>query len=182
MTTDRQTDAQGRVLPPTSGDEVSTLLAFLDFHRETIAWKTEGLDAAALAAAHPPTTMTLGGILKHLAGVEDWWFSQVLHGNPEPPPWDAVDWRADPDWDWHSAVDDTPDELRALWRGSVDKARHLIGEALADGGLDRPARVGPHGDPPPSLRWLVVHMIEEYARHNGHVDLLREAVDGLVGE
>jgi hypothetical protein len=89
-----------------------------------------------------------------------------------------VDWA----WEWRSAAEDSPEQLHALWRDAVARSRVLVVNALADGGLDRPAeRTWPDGRAP-SLRWIVVHMIEEYARHNGHADLLRESVDGLTGE
>jgi uncharacterized damage-inducible protein DinB len=175
-------DEYGRPEPPVAGDEAATLLGFLDYHRATLAWKCAGLDAAGLRAGLAPTSMTLGGLLKHLAYVEDSWFSCRLHGNSPQPPWDTVDWRADADWDWHSAADDPPEDLRRLWQQAVDRSRRLVAEALAGGGLDQPARhVWPDGRAP-SLRWILVHMIEEYARHNGHADLLREAVDGETGE
>jgi pimeloyl-ACP methyl ester carboxylesterase len=89
---------------------------------------------------------------------------------------------ADLDWDWHSAAEDTPEQLFALWQEAVARSRSLVAEALADGGLERLARrTWPDGRAP-SLRWILVHLIEEYARHNGHADLLRESVDGLTGE
>jgi uncharacterized damage-inducible protein DinB len=175
-------DEQGRPEPPPAADETTTLLAFLDYHRATLAWKCSGLDAAGLSAAIAPSPMTLGGMLKHLAHVEDSWFSRWLHGRDRRPPWDAVDWKADPDWAWHSAADDTPEQLRALWQDAVARSRDLVAEALADGGLDRPARRAWPDGQAPSLRWILLHLIEEYARHNGHADLLRESVDGLTGE
>jgi len=89
---------------------------------------------------------------------------------------------ADPDWDWRSAAGDSPEQLFALWQDAVDRSRSLIAEALADGGLERLARLTWPDGRASSLRWILVHMIEEYARHNGHADLLREAVDGLTGE
>jgi hypothetical protein len=93
-----------------------------------------------------------------------------------------VDWSADRDWEWHSAAKDTPEQLRALWEQAVARSRSLVTEALADGGLDRLAtRTWPSGEAP-SLRWILLHMIEEYARHNGHADFLRESVDGETGE
>lgn len=164
-----------------AADETATLLGFLDFQRATLEWKCAGLDAAGLAATTGVSTMTLGGMLKHLACVEEWWCSQVLHGLPEEAPWNTVDWKADRDWDWHSAAEDTPEQLRALWEETVARSRTLVKEALADGGLDRLAR-RPLSDGTPSLRWILVHLIEEYARHNGHADLIRESVDGLTGE
>ena len=126
--------------------------------------------------------MTLGGLLKHLSFVESYWFAHRLHGRSPAAPWDTVDWSADADWDWHSAADDAPDELRSLWSDAVSRSRDLVTEALADGGLDRLAeKPWPDGSAP-SLRWIILHMIEEYARHNGHADLLRESVDGETGE
>jgi uncharacterized damage-inducible protein DinB len=175
-------DEQGRPEPPLAGDEAATLLGFLDFQRATLAWKCSGLDAAGLAATVGASSMTLGGMLKHLAHVEDSWFSRSLFGRDRQPPWDTVDWQADPDWDWHSAADDTPEQLRALWQDAVVRSRALVAEALADGGLDRLARRAWPDGRSPSLRWILVHLIEEYARHNGHADLIRESVDGLTGE
>ena len=175
-------DEHGRPEPPLAADEAATLLGFLDFQRATLAWKCSGLDAAGLRATVGVSSMTLGGLLKHPAYVEDLWFSRWLHGRDRQPPWDTVDWTADPDWDWHSAAEDSPEQLHALWRDAVSRSRALGAEALADGGLGRPARRSwPDGETP-SFRWIVVHMIEEYARHNGHADLLRESVDGVTGE
>ncbi len=175
-------DDQGRPEPPAAGDELATLTGFLDFQRATLRWKCAGLDAAGLSATTAASTMTLGGILKHLAVVEEGWFSQSLHGRELGEPWAAVDWAADRDWEWHSAADDTPDELLALWDRCVERARQDLAEALGNGGLDQLAkRPWPDGRAP-SLRWILTHMIEEYARHNGHADLLREAIDGQTGE
>jgi uncharacterized damage-inducible protein DinB len=180
--TDADVDEHGRPEPPLTADETATLLGFLDFHRATLAWKCSGLDAAGLRATVGASSMTLGGMLKHLALVEDDWFSRWLYGREPAPPWDTVDWDADPDWDWHSAAEDTPEELLALWQDAVNRSRARVAEALADGGLERlPRRRWPDGRAP-SLRWIAVHMIEEYARHNGHADLIRESVDGLTGE
>ena len=175
-------DEHGRPEPPHAGDETATLLGFLDYQRATLAWKVRGLDAAGLQAKVAASSITLGGMLKHLAYVEEWWFSERLHGRDPEPPWSTVDWDADPDWDWHSAAEDTPEQLMAIWQDAAARSRSLVAEALADGGLDRLARrTWPDGRAP-SLRWILVHMIEEYARHNGHADLIRESVDGLTGE
>jgi uncharacterized damage-inducible protein DinB len=175
-------DEQGRPEPPLSGDETATLAGFLEYQRATFAWKCGGLDAAGLAAMVGVSSMTLGGMLKHLAYVEDMWFSRFLYEQDPEPPWDTVDWDADPDWDWHSAAGDTPEQLMTLWQDAVARSRSLFTRALADGGLDQPTRrTWPDGRAP-SLRWILCHMIEEYARHNGHADLIREAVDGLTGE
>lgn len=177
------TDDHGRPEPPIDGDEAATILGFLDYQRATFAWKCAGLDAAGLRATVGVSTMTLGGMLKHLAWVEGHWFSRFLHDRELGAPWDSVDWKADPDWEWHSAASDSPEELRALWSASVAESRSFVGDALAGGGgLGQLARrTWPNGEAP-SLRWIVVHMIEEYARHNGHADLIRESVDGETGE
>jgi uncharacterized damage-inducible protein DinB len=175
-------DAHDRPEPPVTADETETLLAFLDYQRATFSWKCRDLDARGLATRIAASTMTLGGMMKHLAVVEDGWFSHSLFGRDYSPPWDGVDWESDPDWEWRTAADDTPEALRTLWEAACARSRHLVDEALAGGGLDRLAvRTWPDGRSP-SLRWIVVHMIEEYARHNGHADLLREAIDGQVGE
>jgi uncharacterized damage-inducible protein DinB len=175
-------DEQGRPKPPLRGDEVATLLGFLDYQRATLEWKASGLDQAGLGATVGVSSMTLGGMLKHMALVEDSWFSQWLYERDPRPPWDAVDWHADPGWEWHSAASDSPEELRAVWHDAVTRSRSLVREALAAGGLDQPARRSRPDGWSPSLRWILCHMIEEYARHNGHADLLRESVDGLTGE
>jgi uncharacterized damage-inducible protein DinB len=175
-------DEHGRPEPPVAADETSSILGFLDFQRATLAWKCAGLDAAGLRITVAASSMTLGGIVKHLAYVEDDWFSRWLFGDDRASPWDAVDWAADPDWDWHSAAADNPQQLRALWQAAVARSRSLTAAALRDGGLDRlAARSWPDGRSP-SLRWILLHMIEEYARHNGHADLIRESIDGLTGE
>jgi uncharacterized damage-inducible protein DinB len=175
-------DQFGRHEPPIAGDEMATLLGFLDYQRETLAWKCSGLDASGLRATVGVSTMTLGGMRKHMALVEDGWFSERLAGNSPVPPWDAVDWDAEPDWEWRTAADDTPEELAALWTDAVERSRSCVAAALAKGGLDQlsPPRAGSEWTP--SLRWILVHMIEEYARHNGHADLIRESVDGSTGE
>ena len=173
-----------RVDPPLATDEVTMLRAFLDFHRDTLRRKTAGLTSDQLNATHPPSTMTLGGMLKHLALVEDNWFSVVLLGNDDAEPWRSVDWDADRDWEWHTAAADDPAWPRSLFDESVAAADRCIDVALADGGLDRlSARESRHeGEGRFSLRWILLHMIEEYARHNGHADLIRESIDGETGE
>ncbi|MGY1620858.1 DinB family protein [Geodermatophilus sp. SYSU D00965] len=175
-------DDQGRPEPPLAGDETATLLGFLEYQRATLAWKCRGLGAVGLRATVGASAVTLGGLLEHLAYVEDDWCSRWLRGRDRLPPWDAVDWRADPGWDWHSAAEDTPEQLRQLWEDAVVRSRAAVAEALADGGLGRPTRRTWPDRRAPSLRWVLVHLIEEYARHNGHADLLREAVDGRTGE
>jgi len=172
----------GRRERPVAGNELDTLLGALDRQRFYIAWKCGQLDVAGLRTTLGPSTMTLGGLLKHLALVEDDVFSVKLYGRERQPPWNTVDWDADPDWEWHSAAGDSPEQLMSMWQEAVDRSRRLVTETLAAGGLDRLASSsGPDGRAP-SLRRLVIDMVEEYARHVGHADLIRESVDGLVGE
>jgi len=182
QSTAERVDEQGRPEPPVDGDEAATLIGFLEFQRATLAWKTAGLDAAGLAATTARSTMTLGGLLKHLALVEDYWFAERTHRRGSQLGWDPAVFEADRDWEWHSAADDPPEELRAVWQGAVARSRGLLAEALADGGLGRASSWPWEDGRAPSLRWVLCHMIEEYARHNGHADLLREAVDGRTGE
>ncbi|MCX5560840.1 DinB family protein [Streptomyces sp. NBC_00038] len=168
--------------PPVAGDEVDTLLGSMERQRRTFAWKCGGLDAAGLSATVGASTMTLGGLLKHLALVEDDYFSGRLFGRKPGSPWDTADWDATPDWEWRSAAEDTPEQLYALWEDTVARSRALTAEALADGGLDRLALRTSRDGSAPSLRRILIDMIEEYARHTGHADMIRESVDGLVGE
>ena len=173
-----------RIDPPLHGDEVTILRSFLDYHRDTLRLKCQGLSQQQLAQPLPPSDMTLGGMMKHLAIVESSWFERVFAGGEYMPPFDTVDWDADRDWEWHSAADDSPDELMGLFDDAVARADRVIDEALAKPtGVDTPSvRPTRKGDQHFSLRWILLHMIEEYARHNGHADLLRESIDGETGE
>jgi len=175
-------DDQGRPEPPLASDETETLVGFLEYQRATFAWKSSGLDAAGLKVTVGASAMTLGGMLKHLAYYEDHWFSYRMQGNERQAVWNDDDWDADPDWEWNSAAEDTPEKLRTLWQDAVSRSRELLSETLTAGGLSQPARRGWPDGRTPSVRWIVMHMIEEYARHNGHADLLRESIDGLTGE
>ena len=170
--------------PPHVGSEHEILTGFLDYQRAVLQRKVDGLDAAQLDQRLEPSTITLGGLVKHLAYVEDWWVNQVLADNPAPEPWASVDWKADGDWEWHSAVDDTPEQLRAMYDETLATSDRIIREALA-----RPDALGTLSrrtfrDPSRryNLRWILVHLIEEYARHLGHADLIRESIDGSVGD
>jgi uncharacterized damage-inducible protein DinB len=169
--------------PPIAGTE--HLVGALDRLRTTFRWKADELDADGLQAQIGSSALTIGGLLKHLAIVEDEIFTRRLSGAPIGPPWDSMnlaDIQNVEDWAFVSAVDDAPEELYALWDGAVDRSRERLEAALADGGLDQSVHLsGPDGRHA-SLRRLVCDLIEEYGRHTGHADLLREAVDGRVGE
>ncbi|WP_433891051.1 DinB family protein [Streptomyces sp. CA-111067] len=168
--------------PPVAGNEADTLIGSLERQRRTFAWKCGGLDAAGLRKTVGPSPVTLGGLLKHLALVEDDMFSRRLLGRELSPPWAVVDWDADPDWEWRTAADDSPEQLMALWEESVARSRAGVRLALEEGGPGFAGAITFRNGESPSLRRLLVDMIEEYARHVGHADLIRESVDGLVGE
>ena len=171
-------DEYGRPQMPLAGSEVETLLGFLDYRRATLAWKCAGLDDDQLRRPLHPTSMTLAGMLKHLARVEDNWFSDVV-GEGEPlEPWASMPWAAE----WESAAD-TGEHLRQLWAARVEVSRRVVAAQLeADHSPLDATHPAWGGQGHPSLRWVLVHMIEEYARHNGHADLLREALDGTTGD
>ena len=168
-----------RTDPPESGPELEQLASVLDYQRETILRKTAGLDREQLAQPHPPSSLTLGGLLNHLALVEDSWFRERFAGLPEDELWAGIDWDADPDYEFRTAGDVEPEELRRRYEQACSRSREVVTAAQS---LDQLSvgkrRNGRHFD----LRWVLLHLIEETARHAGHADLLREAIDGTVGE
>jgi hypothetical protein len=168
--------------PPVAGNEVEHLVGALERLRTTFRWKADGLDAAGLQTRIGASSLTLGGLLKHLAANEDYMFNVKFRGEPIGGPWVDNGWNDDNDWEFASAVNDKPEELYALWDGAVERSRACLAAAIADGGLDQPAHITWPNGQHASLRRLVCDLIEEYGRHTGHADLLREGVDGLVGE
>jgi uncharacterized damage-inducible protein DinB len=172
-----------RTDPPLAAAEASTLRGFLDYHRDTLRLKADGLDRERLAATHPPSTLSLGGLMKHMALVEEHWFSAILLGNELGPPWAGIDWEADPDWEFRTAAGDSPTELRRIFDKAAAASDAVLDRVISEGGLETPSvkRDRLSGEPF-SLRWILLHMIEEYARHNGHADLIRESIDGSTGE
>jgi uncharacterized damage-inducible protein DinB len=175
-------DKATRTEAPIRADELTALRGFLDYHRDTFRWKCAGLTQGQLAQPHAPSTMTLGGMMKHLALNEVGWFGSTLAGEPYPPPFTDVDWDADPDWEWRTAAEDNPEDLRALYDDCVRRADAAIDQALARDGLDALSTQESSQDGAFSTRWILLHMLEEYARHNGHADLIRESIDGMAGE
>ena len=168
--------------PSMTAGEAEMLVFALDRSRAQFAWKCGGLDAAGLRAPHPPSTMTLGSLLKHLALVEDSYVANFVTGRPLGPPWDTRDADENWAWAWRTANDDSPEHLYALWHAAVARSRAAWAGALANGGLDQPSKLTLSSGQSPNLRRFLVDVHDEYARHVGHADLLREAVDGLVGE
>ena len=168
--------------PPFVGDEHSSILGSLERLRATFAWKCADLNDEELRRRLSPSTMTLGGLLKHMAYVEEFHFSYRLLGRDFSPSFPQKTFEDDPDWEWTSANDESAETLYSLWIDSVSSSREIVNLALENGGLDqlvvRPWRDGTRI----SLRRSLFDLIEEYARHIGHADLLRESIDGRVGE
>jgi hypothetical protein len=168
--------------PPFAGSEVEHLVGALDRLRATFRWKADGLDAAGLQARIGSSSLTLGGLLKHLAFAEDYMFTVKLRGEAPGEPWDAAEGRPSGEWVFITAANDPPEVLYSLWDGAVERSRTRLQAALADGGLEQLVHMSTPDGQHASLRRLVCDLIEEYGRHTGHADLLREAVDGRGGE
>jgi hypothetical protein len=169
--------------PPLAGTEVEQILGALDRLRTTFRWKAGGLDHTGLTTRiGTMSTLTLGGLLKHLAANEDYMSNVKLLGRAIGEPWDERAWDEDEDWELTSAAADSPEHLYALYDGAVERSRARFDTFLAEHGLDGAAHVsGPDGTHA-SARRLLLDQVEEYGRHTGHADLLREQVDGVVGE
>jgi uncharacterized damage-inducible protein DinB len=163
-----------RIGPPLTSGERETLRAFLDFHRATLAMKCDDLsDEDLRRRSMPPSTLTLLGLVRHLAEVERTWFRRVINGEDIPLLWS-------PEGDYQAAYDpagSTRAEAFAAWRNEVEHARRIEREAES---LDVTA-YNPRWEEDVSLRLVMLHLIHEYARHNGHADFLREGIDGTVG-
>jgi uncharacterized damage-inducible protein DinB len=157
--------------PRPAAGERELLETFLDFHRATLLQKTDGLDEAGLRQSPVPSGTSLLGMVKHVAYVERWWFQAVFAGDSVDFPWTDED----PDADWRIEADESPADIFALYRGECARNRQIS----AASALDEVAANSSKGF---TLRWILVHMIEETARHNGHADILRELADGTVGE
>ena len=171
--------------PPIAGTEPEPLFGALDRLRTTFRWKADALDSAGLQATIGASSLTLASLLKHLAFVEAYYARLKLAGESPGAPWETVDWENNPGWDFTSAADDSPETLYALYDEAVDTSRQIYAKAVADGGLDQLVHADDDQGPNArhaSLRRLVFDLVEEYGRHTGHADLLREAIDGRVGE
>ncbi len=157
--------------PPDSAPEKEMLSAFLDYHRATLLIKVDGVSDADLRRKPTVSSMSLLGLIKHLAYVERFWFQGAFASIDVTFPWT----KDDPDADWRIEDSESTEDILALFKAEVAKSQ----EITAAGHLDAIAhREGADC----SLRWILVHMIEEVARHNGHADILRETIDGVTGE
>ena len=166
--------------PPAVGDEACTLLGSLERQRATFEWKCSGLDSEQLARRLTTSELTLGRLLKHLAYMEDINFTRDLAGDELPRPWLDVDAATRSQWVFVSADTDSSETLYQLWRDAVGRSRSAVSDALGRGGPQWTYRFGAGHEA--SVRRLLVDMIEEYARHTGHADILRESIDGRAGE
>lgn len=164
----------GRVGPPLTGSEREMLRVFLDYHRSTLAMKCQGLsDDGLRRRSMPPSTLSLLGLVRHLAEVERTWFRRVIGGEDVPLVWSD-------DFDFQVAYDaggSTRAEAFGAWHTEVEHARRIERAAESLDVTGYQARWDEHV----SLRLVMLHMIHEYARHNGHADFLREGVDGVTG-
>jgi uncharacterized damage-inducible protein DinB len=165
--------------PDPTAAERDALGQYLDYQRETILLKTEGLTRDQLARTIPTSDLTLAGLLYHLALVEESWLEGRFLGLPERQDWADVDWDADPDWEFRTAATMDPEELRQRYRDACERSRQAAASAAS---LDQPSAMRLRDGSRFTLRWVLLHLIEETARHAGHADLLREAIDGSVGE
>jgi uncharacterized damage-inducible protein DinB len=172
-------DDDSRIDPPPIASERDMLVAFLQLQRETLELKCSGLDAAHLAErAVPPSTLSLLGLVRHMAEVERGWFRRTMADEDAPPHYYTKD---DPDADFDGALadDDVVEHAFSTWRAEIAFAEDLVTNAPD---LDITGKRPDRWRGPMSLRWVLVHMIEEYARHLGHADLLRERIDGRLGQ
>ncbi|GAA3368847.1 DinB family protein [Streptomyces sannanensis] len=164
-----------RTVPSTTADERSMLEEWLDFHRETLAGKCAGLTEEQLGEASvAPSELSLLGLTRHMAEVERHWFRRILIGED---PGGIYDSEEDPDGDFHHGETDTWAEAHDTWQAEIARAREIAAGLTLDDLSTGPHRAGKTFN----LRWIYVHMIEEYARHNGHADLIRERIDGATG-
>ena len=165
--------------PSPAPNERQGLEEFLDYYRVVIRRKVIGLDSTSLNRKIAASQLTLGGILKHLSLVEESWFVEDLLNQELSEPWSSIDWAADRDWDFESAASDTPEYLLGLHARACEQSRKILA-GIDD--LDTLAARRPSSGDHVNVRWVLIHMIEEYARHAGHADLIRESIDGATGD
>jgi len=164
---------------PAGRDERALLGQFLDFQRATVLAKTEGLNREQMTRRHEPSALTLAGMLYHLAAVEEIWMEVRFLGLPMREPWAGIDFEADPEWEFRTGAELEPEELRQRYREACERSRQAAAQAAS---LDQESALAIRDGGRFTLRWVLLHLLEETARHAGHADLLREAIDGTIGE
>jgi len=164
--------------PPYAGTERETLVGYLDWYRELMIDKASGLTRDQANTRLMPSTLTLIGLIHHLAYVEHWWFHEFFKGNDALEPWASADWANSPDWELDVASELEPDQAIERYRTAFETSQRIISGTESLEQLSVMDRNGEHR----SLRWILAHMIEETARHAGHADLIRESIDGEVGD
>ena len=165
--------------PSNAPNERRGLEEFVEYFRQVVRRKVDGLTPEQLDHTVASSSLTIGGILRHLTLVEESWFVEVLQGRELGEPWSGVDWASDRDWDFESASGMTADELLADHEHACEKSREILAE-VAD--LDTLTERGNRDGEKFNVRWILIHLIEEYARHAGHADILREDIDGEIGD
>jgi len=168
--------------PPFAGTEREHVLGSLDRLRATFRWKADGLDGEQIHTAVAPSTLSVGGLLKHLAVQEDYAAQVKISGSGMPAVWDDNGWDSDDDWEFTSAAGQSPTELYSLYDAAVERSRASVRARLDECGLDGDSAVVLPDGTKASIRRILFDLLEEYGRHTGHLDLVREAVDGRVGE
>jgi uncharacterized damage-inducible protein DinB len=166
-----------RIEPPLIADERSMLDAWLDYHRATLLMKCAGLsDAQLKLRSAEPSTLSLLGLVRHMTEVERGWFRRTIGGQDAPPLYYS---RERPDGDFDDLEDADPAAIFAAFNDEVERCRAVSAGVALDTVVPRTSHDGREDF---SVRWIIVHMVEEYARHNGHADLLRERIDGAKGD
>ncbi len=168
-----------RTVPDPGAGEREVLGQYLDFQRATVLAKTDGLTREQMARRHLPSSLTLAGLLYHLALVEETWMEVRFLGLPTREPWDGVDFDADPEWEFRTAAEMEPEQVRQRYREACERSRQAAAQASGLG--QESVATFPDGRRF-TLGWVLLHLLEETARHAGHADLIREAIDGTVGE
>jgi uncharacterized damage-inducible protein DinB len=170
-------DPRDRAQTPSVAAEKEMLLGMLAFQRDTLRWKCSGLTAGQLAFERAPSTLSLGGLLKHLAVVEFSWVHMTFAGGDDSPAWSTQRQEEQDGWSLQTTAGETPQVLFDRLTQAQRLTERIVGEAPS---LEALSQEMPYGEPC-SLRWVLLHLVQEYGRHLGHADLIREAVDGTVG-
>ncbi len=165
--------------PPYSGTERATLTTMLDYYRAVLLRKAAGLNDEQLRQRLGPSTLTIGVLLYHSAFVEDYWSHSVWLADDSIEPWASADWKTDQDWEMTRAGALSGDEIREQYQISVARAQAVLAE---NSDLSQVSQGNSAAGNSFSMRFILVHLIEEYARHCGHADLLRESIDGATGD